>query len=194
MVGSRSGLFFSVFVIFLPACSPPKQEMSQQPAGSTFAHLSEQEIRDDVRQEYMDEKTLGAIELEKNKDKKKRMSRKQKKLSMLEVARTQEARLIDVPLPLDVQPIGDFFEIGEESFGQALGYKTAMPAEQLVDFYAREMERYGWQCFSELHGAEHFASFVKPDRYCSVSVRPHRTKKGCDLVIFTGATATTATT
>lgn len=194
MVGSRSGLLFSVVIVFLPACSLLKQETSQQPAGSAFAPLSEQEIRDDVRQEYLDEKALGAIEIQKDQNKKKRMSRKQKKLSILETARTQEARLIDVPLPLDVKPIGDFFE-QEESLGQALalGYKTDMPAEQLVDFYAREMERYGWQCFSELHGAEHFASFVKPDRYCSVSVRPHRTKKGCDLVIFTGTTATATT-
>lgn len=86
--------------------------------------------------------------------------------------REQEAKLADVPFPLNIQPLSAFNILPEEPNHSLLGYTTATDVSELVMFYQQEMERLGWQENMHVKGSETQLLFQKPDRVCSVSLRP----------------------
>jgi len=190
-------------LFFLPACGPTvkktKKEKSQQQidvAGS-FVNHCEEEIRKAVRQEYCPTVTKSASQRSC-----RRLSKKQRRVAARQWVRSQEAKLADIPIPLQSEPIEDFFdsENPDVSPSVTLGYKTDMSSEQLTKFYQQEMDRHGWRCISEVAGKETLTSFVKPARVCFVSIRPRYKNRsnsigsncvGSDFVISTGPTVTT---
>lgn len=181
---------FLFLLLFLPACGPSsKNQISQRldVAGLSFADPSEEEIRDDVRQEYARQE--NPKQKKEFLKKRKKLSRKQRAVAVVQQAKSQEAKLADIPVPLQAQPLEDFFDLEQELNCPTvtLGYATDLSSEDLVQFYQREMDRHGWRCLSDFSGKETLTSYVKPARVCSVSIRP-RTKGGADLVIFTGPT------
>jgi len=187
---------FSELIIFKKTsdrfhyCSPfskkvKKKKQSDFESHSAFFPLSEESIRNDLRSHYASKE--GSEEKKLNEHDKKK-SRKQKKLALRESVRQREARLADIPIPLNVEPITDFFE-DDTSLSQhsSLGYSANMSPEQAYDFFKSEMERHGWRCMSSVSGTEKLFYFVKPDKFCSVSIRPHGGKqRRSDIIIFSG--------
>lgn len=98
-------------------------------------------------------------------------SKKRKKLSAREQAQQIEARLVDVPIPVAVKPIAVSFS---DRGNKLLSYISTLPAQEIKKFYIQEMERFGWKQEYYFEGDEMLLSFKKPDRFCSVSVRPTR--------------------
>lgn len=108
-----------------------------------------------------------------------------KKLSIkdrapLDLVRQQEAKLIDIPIPFSVQPLPGFGQSSTESV--VLGYHTDLSTQAIIDFYHTEMERSGWQQGTRFSGFETLLQFEKPNRVCSISIRPK--KNNSDMVIF----------
>jgi len=183
---------FLLFLLILPACGPisnkVKKSQRQQVAGSSFVKPSEEEIRDDVRKEYAQkhQELTGGKEFVA----KRKLSRKQRAVLAAQQAKSQEAKLVDIPIPLQAEPLEYFFADQQETAAAtSLGYSVNMSVDELVAFYQREMDRHGWRCLSECAGKETLTSFVKPARVCSVSIRPRAKKAGTNLVIFTSPTA-----
>jgi len=97
----------------------------------------------------------------------------------------QEAKLIDVPIPLDVEPLPDYFsEHVTKGDELSLGYMSPMSRDELILFYTQEMERLGWKKRGLAHTVETLLYFEKPGRFCAISLRPQNTK--INLIIFVG--------
>ena len=188
-------LMCGMLCIMLPSCGPfskkkVKEKKLSDDTRSVFFPLSEEYIRNDVRSQYAS-KEGGENKSRSVSQDGKKMSRKQKKIAACERARQQEARLADIPIPLNVEPLSNFFQhdLDATTRHASLGYHTDMSAAQVNNFFKREMERYGWQCMSDVSGPELFASFVKPEKFCAISIRPKSGKRaGSDIIIFAGPT------
>lgn len=105
----------------------------------------------------------------------------------------QEARLTDVPIPLNAKPIPQYLWIDDkESAGVMLAYIIPASARNtIVSFYSQEMERFGWEQIAFFNAPEQLLIFQKPGRICSISLRPTDHTQDSDsitLVIFTGKT------
>jgi hypothetical protein len=97
----------------------------------------------------------------------------------------QEAKLMDVPIPLDVVPNPNYFSDISSGDDILLGYVAITSSDDLVFFYIQEMERLGWKKRSMVTGSvESLLYFEKPERFCSVSLRPAQRKT--TIVIFAG--------
>ena len=99
-----------------------------------------------------------------------------------DIARQKEAKLSDVPIPINVEPIESFFNntISPDNT-VILGYRSSMPMNNICMFYRQEMERLGWRNIAEFDGCEKLLNFQKPGKFCSVSIR---TRTGsCDSEI-----------
>jgi hypothetical protein len=181
-------------VLMLPAClfQPHKsvqKKSSQHPDGdgSIFASVSEESIREEVC--ACTSAAEPPIQFLTRKE-----SRTRAKKLTLERARQRQAQLVDIPVPLNVKPLPDFFVQGSATSHQAcsLGYTVELSTDQVLSFYQQEMERHGWRLMaSGRAGQEALEYFVKPDRFCSVSIRPHvgksnHKKEVVEIVIFTG--------
>ena len=82
----------------------------------------------------------------------------------------QEARLMDIPVPLGVEPKPEL--AGDATVDQlVLGYVTELDMATLVVFYQREMERLGWQQLSYVAGVEQLLVFSKPGKLCAINFR-----------------------
>jgi len=196
--------------IFLPACRTKKglskssyvKKSSQRSEGedSIFTSLSENIIRDDVREQYAAQcEKKRCIESESVKKRKKgsgrakRLSRKQKKAVVREYARQQEAKLVDIPVPLNVKPLSVFFDNEKAGFADSvmLGYTTDQSLDEIADFYQQGMERHGWRCLTSFSGVEYLMHFAKPNRFCSISLRSHAGKRAdSGIFIVTGLART----
>jgi hypothetical protein len=84
-----------------------------------------------------------------------------------------EARLTDIPIPLLVE--SQSASCSKNGAGMCLVYKTSMSDLDLISFYKKEMERFGWVQNLLFEGSEVLMVFRKPSRFCSLSLRP--TKK-----------------
>jgi len=172
-------------LLILPACGTlskkiKKSDRYAEHNDSTFLPVSEDEIRDAVRQQYstQQEDLVAVIPP-------KKMSRKQKKRFISNRVEEKEAKLIDIPLLLNAQPIERFFldEEGEIPHTE-LGYSVSLSPEELIDFFNKGMECHGWRKTLELSGSENFILFSKPDRFCFVSIRPQGLV--CNVVLCVG--------
>lgn len=186
MVWSRSNAFAILVCVVLPACQTKqgasrssdikKSSQSLEGNDSIFTSLSEGIIRDGVREQYaQQDKEQKQDESEPVKEYKKgrRLSRKKKLARARECARQQEAKLVDIPVPLNAKPVKDFFY--DEHVGSTdssmLGYTTDQPLDEIADFFKQGMERQGWRCLTSFAGLEHLMHFTKPKRFCSISLR-----------------------
>ncbi|HBR70999.1 TPA: hypothetical protein DIC20_00865 [Candidatus Dependentiae bacterium] len=79
-----------------------------------------------------------------------------------------EARLSDIPIPLNCRPLSA--SISETSFA----YNTAKTVDELSTYYRAEMERLGWDVTGENNSDESVLIFAKPYRVAVISLRPHR--------------------
>jgi hypothetical protein len=196
MVCMQWGVVISALLV-LPACVfQPHKYGTEKPSpasgtGSVFACVTEESVRNEVRAtsslaSYSDDSGGADLTLRE----KHRLTKK----LVFERAAERQAALSDIPVPLNVKPLASFFSDSSWTANAvvSLGYKTEQSKEAIVRFYNREMERNGWRLIAS-GSIEHeaFACFIKPDRFCSLSVRPHtgskRHKKNhIEFVIFTG--------
>lgn len=79
-----------------------------------------------------------------------------------------EARLSDIPIPLNCRPISD--SISDVSFA----YTSQNAVYELVHYYFSEMERLGWDLMGENRFDETVLVFVKPYKIAIVSLRSNR--------------------
>ena len=100
----------------------------------------------------------------------------------------QEAKLLDIPLPLAIEPLKAYAAASEHAVDTVmLGYASTDDTETLMQFYTVEMERLGWQQSGSFDGYEQLLCFTKPSRQCVVSLRPHKGgRHKTQLVLFVG--------
>jgi len=99
--------------------------------------------------------------------------------------REQEARLMDIPLPLDGEALPAYFLENKDSFPTtSLAYQSSVPRADLLVFYKEEMERFGWKKKSESDLLEVFLYFEKPERFCAISLRPSPTKDEDTIIVI----------
>jgi len=91
--------------------------------------------------------------------------------------RQTEAKLSDIPIPLNSEPLADFFQDMSEDKEIVLGYESFLSSKDAEQFYLQEMERLGWIRASSFNGRECLLNFKKPGKCCSVSIRTC----SCDL-------------
>jgi hypothetical protein len=95
--------------------------------------------------------------------------KKIKKLSLNDQIQQIEARLVDVPIPVSVKPVS--ISLDDRGY-KLLSYISILSFPEIKKFYIQEMERFGWRQEYYFEGQELLLSFKKPDRFCSISVRP----------------------
>jgi len=104
----------------------------------------------------------------------------------IEFVRQKEAKLSDIPVPLNAEPLQTYFQQTSSSKNSCnnicnniiLGYKIAdmYPKHRdyllnIVTFYLQEMERLGWKQVAFFDGFEKLIVFKKPSRFCTISIR-----------------------
>jgi len=95
-----------------------------------------------------------------------------------------EAKLVDIPIPLGAQVMQSCdAESGQDGHDTFLAYRTTMTADELELFYRQQMDQMGWQQTRLFRGPERLANFKKPDKRCSISIRPQRADLS-DVTIF----------
>jgi len=101
----------------------------------------------------------------------------------------QEAKLVDIPLPIDISPISQYFSDNtslQNSHGMMLGYTSNLTSNAVATFYMHEMERLGWQQLVNVDTVEQLLIFSKPHKMCAISIRSVR--KGVALIILVAPT------
>jgi hypothetical protein len=100
----------------------------------------------------------------------------------------QEAKLVDLPIPLNALPNPRFFTHEEIHSSHAmLGYVLhAISSNDVAEFYIHEMERLGWQQIMHFEGVEQQFIFSKPGKVCVISIRQGHKK--VELVVVVSST------
>ncbi len=94
-----------------------------------------------------------------------------------------QAKLTDVPtLPLNAKPIARL--CSSEPHMIMMGYSSTMTCNDIIAFYQYEMERFGWDFGAQFKASEYLLQFCKPDRNCTISIRPG--SKNHEIVMFVG--------
>ncbi|MBT3456208.1 hypothetical protein HN446_04040 [bacterium] len=109
--------------------------------------------------------------------------REQNKVHHLLRAKEQEARLFDVPVPVSARLIVSEQPGRKGESGQMLRYKIDSTTDELLTFYGKQMERSGWKKLCEAVAQESVFIFEKPNKVCSVSIRPSETARKSVFVI-----------
>lgn len=105
----------------------------------------------------------------------------------IDLIKQQEAKLIDIPIPLNACPVPYYFaDVSNRGQELSLAYESTMSSDDLVLFYTQEMERLGWKKAASIHTVETLLYFEKPDRFCVISLRPEseKTAEASILIIF----------
>lgn len=90
----------------------------------------------------------------------------------------KEARLFDVPLPLNYITLDN--QYGENSYG----FKTKVNSAELIDFYKEEMVNVGWRIINIFSDTETNLLFEKPHKFILISIRPNSVNKNSEVHIF----------
>jgi len=102
----------------------------------------------------------------------------------------QEAKLVDIPIPLYDKWLSIVSNDSNHEDNTMLGYRSSLSVDVIIDFYVHEMERLGWQQLKLFQGTESLVQFESPKRLCSISIRSSDTKLkhvvGTDVIIFVG--------
>ncbi len=89
---------------------------------------------------------------------------------VLDTIAQQEAMLIDIPIPFyDERIIPSDYRVDSETL--FFGYKSPLSRNEAIDFFMKQMERYGWQHLISFDAQEVLLQFQSPDRYCSVVIK-----------------------
>lgn len=105
------------------------------------------------------------------------------------VVRQEEAKLFDVPIPLDVRPL-ERYASSDAAFPSSsfLAYHAHADVSELSEFYITQMARFGWQKITDFCGPETMLIFEKPNRRCCIVLRPafagRRLLDGCELIVM----------
>jgi len=107
-----------------------------------------------------------------------------------DIIQLHEAKLSDVPIPLNSEPLRECFDYCCADKKIILGYISDIKTLDVVKFYNNQMERLGWEKVALFEGFETLIIFKKPARFCSISVRecscPNYSKQEhTKIVIFT---------
>ncbi len=109
--------------------------------------------------------------------------------SALDNVRLQEAKMVDIPIPLSAKPLPEYFDPDNPII--ILGYEdTTLSPAGIEDFYAKEMERLGWEAKEQFIGHESNLRFTNSERSCLISVRFDEEKQCTCFIISTGARET----
>lgn len=105
-----------------------------------------------------------------------------------------EARLIDVPLALGSKVVPAGASQDHDNGSIMLWYTNKNDVHWLVHFYEQEMERNGWKIEGRLYGNEIVLHYTKPQRFCTIMIRPYnlktgKLKKDCDTILIIGKKA-----
>ena len=124
-------------------------------------------------------------------DERKLLTNKQLQ-GLRDLARTKEAKLSDIPIPLNVDPLDDFLDSSYSEKEIVLGYHSNMSTDDIFRFYKQEMERLGWQNVASFDEYEKMfiLNFTKPSKFCSVLIRKcscddETSQEHSDIIIFT---------
>jgi hypothetical protein len=94
-------------------------------------------------------------------------------VTKLEALAEYEARLIDVPNHLSAQLIkGSVVDDNQGNQYIQLHYQLQTEPYEIRQFYTKEMERLGWCQYAVMLGTESLLVFEKPERICSIVLRP----------------------
>ncbi len=105
------------------------------------------------------------------------------------VVNQQEAKLVDVPIPLYDERLSVEVSDSNRQDNTILGYRSSLTVTAIIDFYVHEMERLGWRQLALFQGTESLVQFESPERLCSISIRPsdiQLRQAHTDVVIFVG--------
>lgn len=94
------------------------------------------------------------------------------RVDALALVRQQEAKCVDVPIPLQTEPAFEYMQNTQDNASLCLAYKTAMSLEELYAFYRAQMELQGWRTIGCFQGKETLLICEKPTKICSISMRP----------------------
>lgn len=86
----------------------------------------------------------------------------------------QEAMLTNVPIPLYEERILTLSYQKDENI-ILLGYKSQLSADQLIDYFMNQMERYGWKHIVFFEAQESILQFENPDYYCTILIKRSET-------------------
>lgn len=95
-----------------------------------------------------------------------------------------EAKLYDVPVLLNAQLVQNINNTSCVDESSIISYEAGVSHESVALYYQEEMERLGWWQTAAFKGSETLLNFEKPNKYCSVSIRPF--KKISRVIIFIG--------
>jgi hypothetical protein len=95
-----------------------------------------------------------------------------------------EAKLYDIPVLLNAQLVQNINNTACVDESSIISYEVAVPYESIAVYYQEEMERLGWWQTAAFKGSETLLNFEKPNKYCSISIRP--LKKISRVIIFIG--------
>jgi hypothetical protein len=99
----------------------------------------------------------------------------------------QEARLIDIPIPIHADSLG-FHEqklTDGTSDSLVLAYRVHLVQSEIRSFFEIEMERLGWNMIANIQEIESLLVFVKPTKVCTVSLRNNYHSELSSLVVIT---------
>lgn len=109
-----------------------------------------------------------------------------KEVGDTQLVKELEAKLMDIPIPLEVKPINSCFSQDPHEDSCSLGYCVNSTTEDIEQFYLQEMDRLGWKKTFSIHGFEDLIGFEKPTRFSLISLRPDPKVDTIRLIIFTG--------
>lgn len=81
--------------------------------------------------------------------------------------RISRARLLDVTVPLNIQPVVKY--VGDDSFG----FLSDQSIDDLLTYYLGGMEALGWQLLGKFDSVEKQLVFLKPHKMVIVTIREH---------------------
>lgn len=98
-----------------------------------------------------------------------------------------EAKLYDVPILMNAQLVQNINNTACVDESSIVSYETSIDYDQVCTFYQEEMEKLGWWQSAAFKGSESLLNFEKPNKYCSISIRP--LKKVSHVIMFIGQKA-----
>ena len=112
---------------------------------------------------------------------------KRNSYNSIDSLRQQEARLIDIPVPVHADPLnfnGNQLN-GEEKDSLVLAYRVYSTKQDVRSFFVLEMERLGWNMIADIEGLESLLVFIKPTKVCTVSMRTNYEQEASSLIVIT---------
>lgn len=174
MYGERFLIFvWIIFLVFLPSCVSIKKSHKSLPKSVTVDLYNIDEV---YKKQSLQEAAFSAI---------RRCIDYEYVDSSDEFIKRIEARYSDIPIPINVRPLRDYFE-QDDAGDSCLAYDTELSMDEACAFYQREMEHFGWKqgvCF--IKGYEAVLIYKKPQKVAVISLRPvsKRSSVGIRLIV-----------